>query len=136
MGLQYSCMVRPLFFVILWGDKKTPKKSKKAVWPCETRSADVQFSDGQVNCVRKYIEVNFPIIRAEFHDQIWSVAPIIPTIPRTQGSQWGLQLIGALQSQQQQSNVCISIHRTLLSSLLLLQQNGLHPYKTQNKTET
>ena len=35
----------------------------------------------KVNYVRKYIEVKFPTIGAEFHDQIRSITPIILTLP-------------------------------------------------------
>ena len=48
--------------------------------------AAVQVSDVNINCVRKYIEVKFPIIGAEFHDQVRSIAPTIPTLPHTGGS--------------------------------------------------
>ena len=40
----------------------------------------------KVNYVRKYIEVKFPTIGTELHNQIRSISPIILTLPHTKGS--------------------------------------------------
>ena len=45
------------------------------------------FQMEKVNCVRKYMEVKFPTIGAEFTDQIRSIAPIILTLPCTGDSE-------------------------------------------------
>ena len=44
------------------------------------------FQIEKVNYVRKYIEVKFPTIGAEFTDHIRSIATIFPTLPYTGGS--------------------------------------------------
>ena len=46
-------------------------------------SVAFEILDGSAHCVRKYIEVKFPTtVGAELHDQIISIAPIIPTLSR------------------------------------------------------
>ena len=66
-------------------------------------SAAVQFSDVKVNRVTKHIEVKFFITGAEFHDQIRSIAPIIPPYPHA-GGYWGLQLLACYKTRNGNRN--------------------------------